>query len=198
MGVNLSRRSWQSLASKPGIRKFAFDQVKKFAENGYRKNLDHHRFSVGECEDRYAMSQAIIDTAERILTALIQFPPAYIRKLADIMVNTIVIEGGEISIQQSFKALHGRRPPGFMVISPTKACNLKCKGCYASSSEVSIERLDWMFLIAFLPKRVISSVFASLSSVVVSLLPIKTMVKISWIWSKNMMTYSSWLTPIAC
>lgn len=143
MGVNYLGDHGQSLASKPGIRKFAFDQVKKFAENGYRKNLDHHRFSVGECEDRYAMSQAIIDTAERILTAPDPISPAYIRKLADIMVNTIVIEGGEISIQQSFKALHGRRPPGFMVISPTKACNLKCKGCYASSSEVSIERLDW-------------------------------------------------------
>ena len=143
MGVNYLGDHGQSMAAKPGVRKFAIKQAKKFAENGYHNNLDNNRYSIGECEDRYAMSQAIIDTAERILTSPNPISPAYIRKLADIMVNSIVIEGGEVSTQQAFKALHGRRPPGFLVVSPTKACNLKCKGCYASSSEASKERLSW-------------------------------------------------------
>ncbi len=34
-----------------------------------------------------------------------------------------------------FKAKYGRRPPGFMTISPTQRCNLKCPDCYASAPE---------------------------------------------------------------
>jgi MoaA/NifB/PqqE/SkfB family radical SAM enzyme len=29
--------------------------------------------------------------------------------------------------------MYGRRPPGFLVIGPTRKCNLRCKGCYASA-----------------------------------------------------------------
>jgi hypothetical protein len=29
--------------------------------------------------------------------------------------------------------LHGRRPPTFLTISPTKRCNLRCTGCYAAT-----------------------------------------------------------------
>ena len=37
-------------------------------------------------------------------------------------------------ISESFKKKYGIDPPTFIVISPTQICNLKCKGCYASSS----------------------------------------------------------------
>ncbi|HAF62025.1 MAG TPA: radical SAM protein [Anaerolineaceae bacterium] len=142
-GVNYIGNHGQSLVQKPAIRNFAFNKVKKYAAEGYQHNLDIQRYSVGECEDRYAMSQAIIDTAERILTSPYPIAPAYLKKLSEIMVQSIVIEGGEISIQQKFKNIHGRRPPGFLVVSPTKACNLKCTGCYASSSGESHEKLSW-------------------------------------------------------
>jgi MoaA/NifB/PqqE/SkfB family radical SAM enzyme len=36
----------------------------------------------------------------------------------------------------------GQKPPGLMVISPTRTCNLRCTGCYASAGP-SGERLDW-------------------------------------------------------
>ena len=59
------------------------------------------------------------------------------------MVKSIIIDGGDVQRQQNFKAAHGRRPPGLLVISPTKACNLKCKGCYANSSGEDHEKLSW-------------------------------------------------------
>jgi len=34
---------------------------------------------------------------------------------------------------QEFRLSHGVEPPWFLVISPTRACNLKCSGCYANS-----------------------------------------------------------------
>ena len=43
----------------------------------------------------------------------------------------------------SFAAKHGgQQPPGLMVISPTRTCNLRCTGCYASAGP-SGERMDW-------------------------------------------------------
>jgi MoaA/NifB/PqqE/SkfB family radical SAM enzyme len=42
-----------------------------------------------------------------------------------------------------FAAKHGgQKPPGLMVISPTRTCNLRCTGCYASAGP-SGERMDW-------------------------------------------------------
>jgi uncharacterized radical SAM superfamily Fe-S cluster-containing enzyme len=38
------------------------------------------------------------------------------------------------SPRQEFKSKYGFSSPGFLTISPTKLCNLKCKGCYASSA----------------------------------------------------------------
>jgi len=38
---------------------------------------------------------------------------------------------------------HGLKPPYTMVISPTKACNLRCTGCYANADEKSAEHLEW-------------------------------------------------------
>jgi MoaA/NifB/PqqE/SkfB family radical SAM enzyme len=37
-----------------------------------------------------------------------------------------------IAVQQ-FRERYGSAPPWFLVISPTRACNLKCTGCYANS-----------------------------------------------------------------
>jgi len=143
LGVNYLGKHGLSLAAKPSIRKFAINKALQVAEDGYHSNLETKKFSPGECEDRYATSQAIIATVERILTSPHPIAPAYLKELSDIMIKSIVIEGGDVQTQQEFKALHGRRPPGFLVVSPTKACNLKCKGCYASSSEVSHEKLSW-------------------------------------------------------
>ncbi|MEA3375459.1 MAG: radical SAM protein [Chloroflexota bacterium] len=45
--------------------------------------------------------------------------------------------------RERFREEHdGRHPPSFLTISPGKLCNLRCKGCYASSGGDS-EKLDW-------------------------------------------------------
>jgi len=38
-------------------------------------------------------------------------------------------------IGKAFKARHGDYPPGFLTISPSRACNLTCKGCYAGTED---------------------------------------------------------------
>lgn len=48
------------------------------------------------------------------------------------------------NIYQRFGEKHtGKTPPWTIVISPTKACNLRCTGCYANADEKSAEHLEW-------------------------------------------------------
>ena len=48
------------------------------------------------------------------------------------------------NIYQRFGEKHtGQTPPWTIVISPTKACNLRCTGCYANADEKSAEHLEW-------------------------------------------------------
>ena len=42
-----------------------------------------------------------------------------------------------------FREEHGYDPPFFLTISPTKKCNLKCKGCYAGSTSKNAETLAY-------------------------------------------------------
>jgi MoaA/NifB/PqqE/SkfB family radical SAM enzyme len=49
----------------------------------------------------------------------------------------------ESDCTKNFTSKHGFEPPAFLTISPTKKCNLFCKGCYASSSSESAETLPF-------------------------------------------------------
>lgn len=46
----------------------------------------------------------------------------------------------------SFYEKYDQSPPNLFTISPTKKCNLKCEGCYASSSSSENGFLDWEIL----------------------------------------------------
>lgn len=142
LGVNYLGKHGQSIANNRAIKSIILNQAFKSAEKGYRNNLESQRFPIGVCEDRYEMNKAIIHTAERILTREHPIADTYIEKLAEIMVNNTVFDGGYVQAQRAFFERHGHRPPGLIVISPTKSCNLHCKGCYADAG-LAHEKLSW-------------------------------------------------------
>jgi len=37
--------------------------------------------------------------------------------------------------REAFREKYGQYPPGFLTVSPTRACNLNCKGCYAGTED---------------------------------------------------------------
>ena len=45
--------------------------------------------------------------------------------------------------KEAYKKKYGEYPPLFCVLSPTKACNLACVGCYATSDRQSTPKLDY-------------------------------------------------------
>lgn len=90
-----------------------------------------------------AMTHAINRAIERR-----QISRHVLRRLLRTLVSEVLLGGGQSAreARQRFAQRHdGNYPPVTMVISPTKACNLRCKGCYASSG-VSREYLPWEVL----------------------------------------------------
>jgi hypothetical protein len=107
MGIDYIARHGQSIAHNPIARKLIMNQAMKAAENGYRANLQAEEYPIGVCRDRYEMNKAIIYTAERILTGPHPIANTYIRKLSEIMIQNIAMDGGYVSAQKSFFNRHG-------------------------------------------------------------------------------------------
>ncbi len=64
-----------------------------------------------------------------------------------VLINNLVIPPPEQKeIDEKFKKEFGRTPPAFLVIAPTKRCNLHCVGCYASSTAASAETIPFDIL----------------------------------------------------
>jgi len=100
----------------------------------------------GVIRDRLAVGVAILRTLERAL-AENRLSRASMTRLLQILIGDALDNPyhGNASIKERFYAEHGTRPPGFLLVSPTKACNLHCVGCYADSGP-SREKLRWNIL----------------------------------------------------
>jgi MoaA/NifB/PqqE/SkfB family radical SAM enzyme len=68
--------------------------------------------------------------------------PACVQAIVRILVQGLLIGQGDRSAAEAFQEVHGWRAPTFLVISPGKACNLRCKGCYVDSTDTT-SALPW-------------------------------------------------------
>ncbi len=91
--------------------------------------------------DRRDVGRSILHTLEKALGEG-RLSSAVVRRLLGVMVSGILINKGEISAKERFKERYGKYPPDTLLISPAKACNLRCKGCYADSKS-DMEKLAW-------------------------------------------------------
>jgi radical SAM protein with 4Fe4S-binding SPASM domain len=93
-------------------------------------------------QDKVSLGLALLHTAERALAERRLGRPA-LRALLKTLYADVLVHRGDESAKDRFRARHlGMTPPDFLAISPGKACNLACVGCYANSGEHR-ERLDW-------------------------------------------------------
>ena len=91
-------------------------------------NEDHSPEQIQH--DKLAMVKTMIHSVETGLSRGLIGPSAR-NKLAEVFLGKIVYKPKDVC--QQFAEKHGMRPPGFVLLSPTACCNLKCKGCYAGS-----------------------------------------------------------------
>jgi MoaA/NifB/PqqE/SkfB family radical SAM enzyme len=63
------------------------------------------------------------------------------------------VVSGEQDRQRPFVEAHGQRPPSFLVVSPTRKCNLSCKGCYAACNRRTDNTLPYEVLQRMLDEK---------------------------------------------
>jgi len=96
----------------------------------------------GVADDRSSMGMAIFNSVKRALNDY-KLSDATLDKTINILLKDLFLQK-DLRVQKSieFRKIHGYNTPGFLVISPSKACNLRCVGCYADSDEKA-QTLDW-------------------------------------------------------
>lgn len=66
------------------------------------------------------------------------------RSILENFVGRVLMTGNER--RDAFRERYHRDPPSLLTVSPTKKCNLRCKGCYAASSGNNNETLSYQLL----------------------------------------------------
>lgn len=120
----------------------------RLAERGISSFLDTHE-SEPDVSPRIRREQvltasAVLDTVERLI-ARKALSPHLLRVIMGLWGRALMVASGDKPAVRRFRAEHGCEPPWFIAVSPGRACNLRCPGCY-SSSDGSQARLPWHIL----------------------------------------------------
>ena len=112
----------------------------------WSENRKRHKYDSdtppGVIDDGTYLGLAILNSVERAVSDY-NVSPATFRAAIEILGRDLFVEK-KLRQEKSSKFLEqfGFNPPSFLVISPTKACNLRCTGCYADS-DVEVKSLPW-------------------------------------------------------
>ncbi len=126
----LGNDALRRLALKIGDKKIYHAFVEKKSSGSPRRSQ----------EDKYYMLTNMLNSINRALENK-RVSPSVRRGLIKILVGKVLLESN--TTIRAFNEAHGFGAPGFLLISPTKRCNLRCIGCYASSSSANAEKLDY-------------------------------------------------------
>ncbi|MCS7220391.1 MAG: radical SAM protein [Anaerolineae bacterium] len=132
------------LARAGPVRHVAIRLAESRLRAGHRQALKRSHRPPGVERDRLDMGIAILHTVERAL-ARGQLSEATLRGMLGTLIKDVLIGQGDWSAKARFRAKYGCNPPDFLLISPGKACNLRCVGCYADAGPTR-EKLDWAIL----------------------------------------------------
>jgi MoaA/NifB/PqqE/SkfB family radical SAM enzyme len=121
-----------------------------FLENYINRQLapgKNNAFSNGSpriLQERKMMALSILRSLDRAIGSK-RLNPALSSDLISLWGKALGIPRNSSPAVRRFQAEHKSNPPWFLVISPTHACNLRCRDCYASSDE-SGNQLSWEML----------------------------------------------------
>ncbi len=103
-----------------------------------QENMNNRPLKVQE--DKYYMARSIFRSIERIIEkgGLSQ---ESIDGLIRVFLGNVFFGG--LCKRLEYHERYSEHPPLFMTVSPTKRCNLHCKGCYADSGVEFRETLGW-------------------------------------------------------
>lgn len=94
---------------------------------------------------KYAFNSAVLKTVCRNLDQG-YIKPAVTRKMVKVFTQGgLKVDRSKTlnPVKEAYREKYGDYPPLFCVLSPTKACNLQCEGCYATSNRQSTPKLEF-------------------------------------------------------
>jgi len=140
-GLSFDAMTWAARAAGrigPVRRALANHMERRIRSRAERPSLRH---PAAVEQDKIALGLALLAAAERGLSTGQLGAPALRAMLRNLYAGVFVHQGG-VSAKDRFRARHGQNPGAFLVLSPGKACNLRCTGCYANSGAHK-EKLAW-------------------------------------------------------
>jgi len=102
--------------------------------------MDAHRPRQVQ-EDKRVILSAILGTIDRAMERG-NLSPAWTDGRFCKFLLDYLFQSPSTEATRAFAAQYGQLPPGFLVLSPYKGCNLHCQGCYADSGP-DPTRLEW-------------------------------------------------------
>lgn len=130
-----------TLTKIPFLRKAAADKFRKTVGEDAEQKINEGVFTPGVAYDRMDFGLALVDTVERAL-AEDRLSPQTMDRAFKVLISEALIGKGDQAVKSKFREHYGQNPPSFLVISPEKGCNLRCKGCYAASDR-ELKKLPW-------------------------------------------------------
>jgi len=121
------------------LRKYLLTRIEKRMHEDLIIANPYHR-PVKVQEDKYYMGRALLRRIDKALTE-----GHLSRKASEGLLSVFLgnVFFGGFYKRAEFIKKYGFKPPIFLTISPGKACNLRCKGCYADSGKEFHEKLDF-------------------------------------------------------
>ncbi|MFA5047826.1 MAG: radical SAM protein [Patescibacteria group bacterium] len=107
---------------------------------------DETKYSKEVRLDRYYGMKSLLVTAMKNINRGLISKQFAGRAMETLIKGAMIGSDERVRIMGEFKKKYGIDPPGLVVISPTKKCNLKCIGCYASSTADNSETLEWSLI----------------------------------------------------
>jgi MoaA/NifB/PqqE/SkfB family radical SAM enzyme len=146
LSVGITAISWAA----PGLMRLGFirkplaKSMEKHVRDSSRKQAEGGRMPPRVVADRMEIGVTILNTINRALAAN-RISRASIRRLLKTLGRDSLMKLGGWNARARFVEKFGVRAPEVLLISPTKVCNLRCKGCYADSTS-ELEKLSWPVL----------------------------------------------------
>jgi MoaA/NifB/PqqE/SkfB family radical SAM enzyme len=114
--------------------------VRKFSMHRARRLLNDPKFWINPKRNRWekinaqyrGIALAALTSLERVIEMRI-LAPRVARIISGLWARAFFPSNQRFLASQRFRQDHGSAPPWFLVISPTRNCNLNCTGCYANA-----------------------------------------------------------------
>jgi MoaA/NifB/PqqE/SkfB family radical SAM enzyme len=107
-----------------------------FYFSNHIKKISHsieHIDSLKVTEDKFYIARSMLNSALKA---------RWTKKSLNTFLKVVFLNSDMIRIKAEWRKKYGAGPPGSLVISPTKICNLHCPNCYANAA-AETDRLDY-------------------------------------------------------